>query len=107
FSTCAAGLGDCDGSGACATPITNDINNCGSCGRTCTVANGTPACTGAACSIGSCAAGFGDCNSSYIDGCERSLKTLTDCGGCGTACSRTNATATCTTGSCAIASCTD
>ncbi len=105
FSTCSAGLGDCDGSGACATPITGDINNCGACGRTCAVANGTPACAGTTCSVASCAAGFSDCNSSYVDGCERSLRTVTDCGACGVPCSRANATPTCTTGSCSIGVC--
>jgi hypothetical protein len=106
FSTCVSGFGDCDGSGTCSTPITNDVNNCGTCGRTCSVANGTPKCTGSTCSIDSCTAGFADCNTSYIDGCERSLRTVTDCGGCGIPCSLSNATATCSTGTCAVNTCT-
>lgn len=105
FSTCTAGLGDCDGTGACSTPITNSVSNCGACGRTCSVANGTPACSGSTCSVSGCNSGFADCNASYIDGCERSTRTVTDCGGCGVPCTRPNATATCSTGVCATGAC--
>jgi hypothetical protein len=105
FSSCAPGTGDCDGTGSCSTTLTSNVNNCGACGRTCVAANGTPQCIGTACSIASCSTGFGDCNASYIDGCEQKLDTVANCGGCGIACSRTNATATCSTGSCKINTC--
>lgn len=105
FSSCAAGTGDCDGSGTCSFTLSNNVNHCGACGRACVAANGTPQCVGTACSIASCTTGFADCNTSYIDGCEQKLDTLTHCGGCNTACSRTNATATCATGSCKINTC--
>lgn len=105
YSTCSAGLGDCDGSGACATPITNDISNCGACGRTCSVANGSAKCTGTACGVNTCTPGFDDCNSSYIDGCETNLGTLSNCGACGVPCARANAAASCTTGTCTLGTC--
>lgn len=105
YATCPAGLGDCDGSGMCATTLTDNISHCGACGNACTVANGTPACTGTTCTVGACGAGFGDCNTTYADGCEQSLNTNTHCGGCGVACTRANATADCSTGTCALGAC--
>jgi hypothetical protein len=39
------------------------------------------------------------------NGCETSLTSLTNCGSCGTPCTRANATATCASGSCLISSC--
>ena len=53
----------------------------------------------------SCSANFGNCDSVDANGCERSLTTLTDCGGCGLACAPANATGACGSGSCAIAMC--
>jgi len=106
LSSCTAGFGDCDGSGTCTTVITNNVTHCGACGRACMAANGTPQCIGTTCSIQACNSGFGDCNASYIDGCESPLTTLSNCGSCGTTCSRTNATATCAgTGGCRINTC--
>ncbi len=105
YTSCAAGLGDCDGSGSCKTPITNDVANCGACGKTCSAANGTPKCDGTTCGIQSCSSGFGNCNGDVVDGCEQTLKTLAHCGACGVACTRTNASPTCSTGTCAIAAC--
>lgn len=107
FASCGAGLADCDGSKTCSTVTSTDVNNCGGCGTTCSVANGTPTCAAGSCAINACTTGFADCNTTYADGCEKSVRTLTDCGACGVACARANATATCTTGTCAIASCTD
>jgi len=52
-----------------------------------------------------CTAGFGNCDSNAVNGCEAGLTTLANCGSCGTLCSRANATATCSTGTCQIASC--
>ncbi len=105
FSSCLPGMGDCDGSGACSYTLTSNVNHCGACGRQCVAANGTPQCVGTACSIQACNSGYADCNTSYIDGCEQKLDTLTNCGGCNVACTRNNATATCSTGSCKINTC--
>ncbi|APR80164.1 Hypothetical protein A7982_05511 [Minicystis rosea] len=54
---------------------------------------------------GACASGLGDCDADTANGCETPLTTLTDCGGCGVACALTNAVASCTGGTCRIASC--
>src|SRR5690606_15278969 len=54
---------------------------------------------------GSCPTGFADCNGLATDGCETSIRTASNCGGCGLTCSRANATATCSTGTCQILSC--
>ncbi|MDQ3035553.1 MAG: MopE-related protein [Myxococcota bacterium] len=110
-STCRIGAcdtlrGDCDGMDAngCEATLTTLVH-CGACGSPCSRANATAACGGGMCSIASCNAGFASCDGIDSNGCERSTRTLTDCGGCGIGCSRTNATATCATGSCAIATC--
>jgi len=105
YSSCTTGFGDCTGSGTCSTPVTNDVNNCGACGRTCSYANATPKCTGTSCGIDSCSTGWGNCNGILTDGCERPLDTLTDCGGCGTPCSRAHATASCSTLACKTGTC--
>jgi hypothetical protein len=38
------------------------------------------------CEVDNCETGFGDCNNSSTDGCEKVLGTLDDCGACGDAC---------------------
>jgi putative metal-binding protein len=52
-----------------------------------------------------CPAGFADCNHLGADGCETPLGTVSDCGGCGNACSAPNAAPSCVGGSCGIAAC--
>jgi hypothetical protein len=42
-----------------------------------------------------------------VNGCEQSLNTLADCGACDAACDLANATESCGTGTCEIASCTE
>ncbi|MBI2395525.1 MAG: hypothetical protein HYV09_38520 [Deltaproteobacteria bacterium] len=106
--TCLTGFADCDGNAAngCEVNLTSDVAHCGTCGKVCTVANGTPACVGGACGIAACSGPFRDCNSSVSDGCEVDTASSTShCGGCGAACALANATATCSSGACAIASC--
>jgi len=52
-----------------------------------------------------CANRYASCDANPVNGCETSLTTLTDCAACGAPCSRTNATASCSTGACTLASC--
>ena len=52
-----------------------------------------------------CSVGFADCDGNPANGCETSLSTTANCAACGVACTRPNATATCVTGVCSIASC--
>ena len=104
--SCAPGFGDCDGdtSNGCEVTTTTNVANCGACGRLCASrANTTASCAEAACQY-RCRDGFVDCDGDASNGCEVNVATSTDhCGGCGRACSRTNGTPTCATGSCAIA----
>jgi hypothetical protein len=102
--TCGTGFADCDqsyGTG-CEKNVSNDINNCGNCNVQCATANGTPTCSNGMCGVGTCNSGFGNCNNMASDGCEVNTNTDVDhCGTCPNACpSRTNATRTCTVGSC-------
>jgi hypothetical protein len=83
----------------------NTNTNCGSCGAACSLANATSTCATGTCEIQSCNSGWGNCDGVTANGCETSLTTLTNCGSCGAACSLANATATCATGACEIASC--
>ncbi len=102
-----AGQEDCSGgnTNGCETDLQTDVNRCGRCDRRCTATNGTPVCIAGDCDIAGCDSAYGDCDGSVGNGCETSLRTLSDCGTCGTGCSRANATATCGTGTCRIASC--
>ena len=103
---CGSGkCGNCDGNDAnCEAQLDNDLNNCGTCGNACAFNQGlTPAtahatltCSPQGCRA-VCAAGYGDCNSDYRDGCERQLNTLQNCDACGQTCAIPNATATCGT----------
>ena len=61
-------------------------------------------CVNGNCGAG-CAAGQADCDGDSNNGCETPTNTLTDCAACGAACALNNATATCSTGACLIASC--
>ena len=110
-----AGRGTCVGACAETTPTrcglacvdtTTDLEHCGSCGNACPArASATTTCVGGSCGF-TCASGYDDCDGDAANGCETPLNTLSDCGSCGTGCSRTNASETCSTGSCLISSCT-
>jgi hypothetical protein len=107
--TCTAGFADCDGmaSNGCEVNTTTAASHCGACGRTCALPNTTTAtCAASTCRVGTCAAGFGDCDGNPANGCETSLNTTpTACGMCGRTCSLSNATAACAGGQCTVASC--
>lgn len=106
--TCNAGFADCDGDGAngCEVATATSVMHCGACGNVCRVANGTAACVAGACGVGACAAGYGNCDGSAANGCERGLLTdATNCGGCGVACRPANATGACAAGVCGVGAC--
>ena len=105
FTACAAGTGDCDGDGDCETNLNTSDEHCGACGNACLPQDGTGACAAGTCEIVTCDDGFGDCDDDYDTGCEQSLTTLEHCAACDTPCARTNATATCETGTCAFVGC--
>ena len=85
--------------------LAGDPANCGACGNLCKLANATAACAAGKCAIGTCGAGFADCDQLAGDGCE--VNTNTDpknCLGCGKACVVANGVAGCS-GGCTVASC--
>jgi hypothetical protein len=92
-------------SNGCEAALTT-VTNCATCGTPCARANAAASCTTGTCTLGACSAGFGNCDGIATNGCEQPTNTLTHCGGCNTACTRAHATATCSTGSCAIGACT-
>ena len=85
--------GSCPGTmcGATCSDLYTDVNNCGACGRPCqnTNAHGM-SCHGGACDTLDCIAGWGNCAQPAApladDGCETSVTTSSNCGGCGTKC---------------------
>ena len=92
---CAAGFADCDGNAANGCEVAlNSVTNCGACGRTCAFANAGATCgAGGVCAIGTCNAGFANCDSNAANGCEVNTATdRTHCGAC------TGASATCGNG---------
>jgi hypothetical protein len=102
--SCGAGYADCDrlASNGCEVTTTSDVNNCGSCGSACSTNHATETCTGSACSLLSCAAGFADCDSLASTGCEINTTSDTNhCGTCGHGCTGGE---TCQSGVCACAS---
>ncbi|HBQ16796.1 MAG TPA: hypothetical protein DEF51_38580 [Myxococcales bacterium] len=52
-----------------------------------------------------CAAGYGDCDGSDLNGCETPLDTDVDCGRCGAACAPANGTGECQGGDCVLLAC--
>ncbi len=104
--TCDAGLGDCnaDASDGCEQPL-DTLDDCGTCGAACALANATSTCATGTCEIEACDAGFADCDGSPANGCEAALNTLTDCGACGVSCALPNGTETCASGTCEVDTC--
>jgi len=87
--------------GACVNTVAN-VDNCGSCGKKCTMTGGTAACVGGSCAVGTCDGLRGDCDKSFANLCEMDLSnTVDNCGACGKKCSFVvNGTAKCTVGTC-------
>jgi Stigma-specific protein, Stig1 len=107
--TCNPGYSDCNGimADGCEVNTQNNLTNCGFCGNVCqALPNATSICVGGTCMIGSCSAGFGDCNNSPIDGCESNiLSDVFHCGSCNNLCLFQNASATCVNGMCVMGNC--
>ena len=106
YGTCNAGFESCDGNdGNGCERSTRTLTDCGGCGVACALAGGTETCASGTCAVGTCDAGLGNCDTVASNGCETALNSLTNCGGCGTACNLTNATESCATGTCTITAC--
>jgi len=107
-SICVSGFLDCDGDAAngCEADLRTSTTSCGGCGRACAPPRATGVCEAGACRIGSCMAGFADCNMDPADGCE--VNTGSDrshCGACSNVCSVPGATAVCAAGACRLDAC--
>lgn len=101
-STCNTGYSNCDARSAngCEVVSASDLQNCGGCGVTCAVANGTPRCTTGQCFVATCADGRADCDGLASTGCEVDTKTsVQHCNGCGQACTADQA---CAEGMCRV-----
>lgn len=109
LAACEEGYQDCDGNSAngCEAHPEDDEDNCQVCGNICSFAHGQGDClpdTG--CTLLICDPGWGDCDGQAGDAgtdagdsnddagalpsgddCETDITTLTNCGGCGVACS--------------------
>lgn len=90
---------DCDGridEGAC------------TCVPECMLDHAVAICTAArTCAIASCETGFASCDMQDTTGCERSVRTATDCGGCDRPCASAEGTTSCADGTCRITRCTN
>lgn len=76
IGTCSPNFGNCDGidDNGCEKSLTSDPANCGGCGSVCTVPNATAACTASTCVVGTCNAGYANCDGDATsNGCERNL----------------------------------
>ncbi|MDH5493373.1 MAG: putative metal-binding motif-containing protein, partial [Myxococcales bacterium] len=65
---CTSGWADCDGAApnGCEIDLLNDPAHCGGCALPCALTNGSPACSGGSCVVGSCDAGFHECSSACV-----------------------------------------
>ena len=98
--SCSSGFADCNGQAAdgCEVSTATDIENCGGCGKNCTMPNAKTGCVAGSCNLVACESGFADCDSSSANGCESNLQTdLNHCGQCGHVC---DANLTCWGGLC-------
>lgn len=126
---CRPGHFDCDGSADNGCEATLDTaDHCGACGASCALSHvqtsrcDMQAAGGSACAIdhgcadgvtdctpdapeNGCEPGFADCDGDPSNGCETSLHTLQNCGGCGMTCALTGSEESCNTGTCISLGC--
>lgn len=78
-----------------------DPSHCNGCNNVCNLPNTTvDGCDNSACTVITCATGYNNCNGIESDGCESNpLTDVSNCGGCGIACTGTEAPF-CITGAC-------
>ncbi len=68
--TCNSRDDDCDGSTDETFDFDNDLNNCGTCGNTCSFPHGVAQCVARSCTLVGCTAGWVDADGSASNGCE-------------------------------------
>jgi len=114
-----SGVAACDGDGKCDDALASP-QNCGGCGLTCLVENGTPGCEQAGatyqCDVSSCDTNYANCDDVAVD-CEVDIRSdAANCGGCadddGTDCTAIEASGdnhaldvTCRNKVCVVATC--
>jgi hypothetical protein len=90
LGACTAGFADCDANAVngCEVNTATDLAHCGACGNLCRNFGpaGSSVCTAGAC-VPTCNAGYANCDGNANNGCEASVNTNFNCGGCGRACS--------------------
>jgi hypothetical protein len=70
IETCNTIDDDCNGTVDDGFTLSNDVNNCGMCGRVCSFANAIAGCSSGTCTLVACLTGFYNRNGSTADGCE-------------------------------------
>ncbi len=90
ISSCQGSYADCDKATlngfktGCEVDTNLDTTHCGGCGKTCSIADGTPKCEGGSCEVKTCSGTYDDCDGDPKTGCEVNLAMNTkNCGGCG------------------------
>jgi len=104
---CDADYDDCNtlDSDGCEQPLNTNLH-CGDCNTPCAFTNAAADCSTGTCMPGACADDFKDCNLDMpLDGCERLLTTLSDCGDCNVPCDVVHASESCSTGDCTFTAC--
>lgn len=105
---CPPDSGDCDGdpTNGCEADTSSDELHCGGCDMPCAFTNATGTCTAGSCRVDACDAGFGDCDSDGVNGCEADLTAdLLHCTACNLPCDPANATGRCAAGGCELVAC--
>lgn len=110
IGSCDGAYRDCDMNVATGCEINSaaDVNNCGTCGNVCAFANAATSCNAGTCAMGTCNAGFTNCDNMAVNGCE--INTAADplnCGACNKNCATTmvNANVSCSMGTCQLGTC--
>ena len=100
--TCSNGFDNCNGNpnDGCETN-TKTLTNCGGCGTPCSFPNASASCSTGTCTMGSCNAGFANCDGNASNGCEVNLNTdSNNCGGCNDKCTNNQGSTSCQGGQC-------
>jgi hypothetical protein len=108
ISFCTQPYASCDDlqNNGCEVNTQASTAHCGGCGNACSSQNGVPSCINGSCAI-TCNPGFGNCNATAADGCERATTNdVANCGACGVVCAVQNGAPGCNGTACVVASCT-
>ena len=109
LDSCTAGWGNCDGQSpnGCETDLNTNPSHCSACDAACpNLPHGQPSCSGGACGLDACDAGWGNCDGQIPNGCEIDLNNDPgNCSSCGTVCSYSHASGVCAAGACQLGAC--